>query len=391
MRVEQFSEFKTGRLLPISPDGRFHDYAFLPNPLPPNWKPSPATWRLVAEARDRVGKLDGAGDVLPNPSLLLRPLQRREAIKSNSIEGTYVTPEELLRFEADKSQSIESSPERRGDWIEVFRYEAALKEGCERIARGEKLDRALFCILHRQLLETQRGHDKSPGMLRDRQVYVEVGRRYIPPPPEYLEELLVNLEDYLAEETSRDPLDEKASDPLVRAFIAHYQFEAIHPFKDGNGRIGRLLLSLCIYKWLGHSHAWLYMSGFFDQNRSEYIRRLFAVSAHGEWDEWIRFCLLGAIEQAEAAIATCRKLDELKRRYEQETAGLSVRMNAILSRLLSNPFVEPSALARELQISYNTARNDLRKLVEKGILEELPGQKQKTYFAHEIFAVAYGG
>lgn len=379
MNIEQFGEFKTGQLIPINPEGRFHDHAFVPNDLPPPWQPDHALWPVIAEARDRVAKLDGAGGILPTPGLLLRPLQRREAIRSNSIEGTFVTPEELLIFEAERNQSKEPQNQRRNDWREVIHYDRALSEGCSRIERGDKLDRVLFCDLHRSLLQTARGKDKSPGVFRDTQVYVEAGRRFIPPPPEAIDGLIGNLEAFLESDTY---------DPLVRAFIAHYQFEAIHPFKDGNGRLGRLILSLCIYKWLKQSHAWLYLSEFFDENRREYIDRLLEVSTKGTWREWVHFCLLGAIQQAESAVGTCRKLDEIRRRYEQQVGHLS-RMNAIIAKLLTNPIIETSQLARDLGLAYNTAKADIEKLVEKKILYEIVGSRPRSYCAREFFDVAY--
>jgi Fic family protein len=381
MNIEAFGEFKTGELVPISPEGKYHDYAFVPASLPPHWEPDKATYKLIIEARDRVATLNGTGGNLPNPSLLLRPLQRREAIKSNTIEGTYVTPNELLLFEMEENQAKNPNDERRNNWREVIHYGNALDSGCDLIREGEQIDRKLFCRLHRQLLRTTRGKDKDPGQIRDKQVYVEAGRRYIPPPEEYLDQQLANLEAYLTD--SED-------DALVRAFIAHYQFEAIHPFKDGNGRLGRLILSLCIYKWLKHSHAWLYISEFFEKNRREYIDRLFAVSARGEWDEWIKFCLVGAIEQAESGIAMCQRLSAIKRKYEQLAGHLSSRMNAIIARLMEFPFIEPNRLRKDLKISYHTARADLQKLVDVGILHQLPDVRPISYAASELYDAAYG-
>ena len=381
MRIERFGALKTGQLIPIKPNGKYHDHAFIPNELPPAWEPSASLWQRIAEARDRVATLDGAGGILPNPALLLRPLQRREAIKSNSIEGTYVTAEELLRFEAEKNQQNDPTTERQMDWREVKLYDTALKLGCDKIGAGAHLNGELFRELHRKLLMF-RGKDKHAGQIRDTQVYVEAGRRYIPPPPDQLAGLISNLEAFLAE---------TAYDPLVRAFIAHYQFEAIHPFEDGNGRIGRLILSLSIYKWLHHSHAWLYLSEFFDKNRREYLDMLLAVSTNGEWDEWIDFCLLGAVQQAESALATCRKLDAIKRRYEQQVGHLSSRMNRIISKLLCDPIISVGAISQLLGSSYNTAKSDIDKLVKHGILSEMTSFKRpKSYVAQEIFDIAYG-
>lgn len=380
VRIEDFGEFKTGQLKPIRPGGRVNDYAFVPDSLPAALLPDSSLWQLIAEARDRVGTLNGIGGVLPAPGLLLRPLQRREAIKSNSIEGTYVTPEELLLFELEQNKERGPDTQRRDDWREVAAYDWALIDGVNMVSTGERIDKKLICHLHRQLMQGVRGKDKRPGHVRDIQVYVEAGRRFIPPPAEYLESLLSNFEDYLQSESG---------DPLVRAFISHYQFEAIHPFLDGNGRLGRLLLSLCVYKWLNHSHAWLYLSEFFDKNRKEYIRRLYAVSASGEWNEWIKFCLIGAIERAEFAISTCKRLNDLKREYESRVGHLSKRINAIISGLLCDPFIEASELARRLGISYNSAKRDIDKLMEHNVLKEWASTRRKIYCAHEVFSAAY--
>lgn len=382
MQVERFGHFKTGLLVPIRINERLSDFAFAPNPLPPAWEPSGRVWPLIAEARDRVASLDGAGGILPNPSLLLRPLQRREAIKSNSIEGTYVSPEELLQFEAEKNQNKDPLDERRNDWREVLFYDRALNEGCERIERGDPIDRRLICDLHAILLRSSRGRDKTPGEFRGRQVYVEASRRFIPSPPELLEEQVADLESYF---------HSNHGDPLVRAFIAHYQFEAIHPFQDGNGRIGRLILSLCVYKWLRHSHAWLYLSEFFDKHRTEYINKLFSVSTDGDWEEWVEFCLLGTIEHAEASVDRCKKLNDLKRMYEVEIGTASPRMGRILNLLLSNPFTDTTRLSQELNVSFHTAQADIKKLCTAGVLEALKttGRRQ-SYCAQEIFSVAYG-
>lgn len=379
MKIDQFGEFKTGTLVHIRPEGRFDDYAFVPNPLPTSWMPDRELWPLIAEARDRVATLNGTGGILPNPTLLLSPLQRREAIKSNSIEGTYVKAEEYLLFEAEQDKAKDGHNVSNSDWNEVFCYMDALSYGCDRIAQGTSIDRSLFCDLHKILMERSRGSNKTPGYMRGMQVYVEAGRRYIPPPPDKVSELMDNLEAYLAG---------THCDPLVAAFIAHYQFEAIHPFQDGNGRLGRLILSLCIYKWLAHSHAWLYLSEFFDANRREYITRLFTVSTSGEWEEWVRFCLQGAIRQAESAIRTCKKLEELKKKYHDSVGHLSSRMHSIIEMLLSEPIIETHQLAKRLKVHYNTAKSDVDKLVERGVLEQLKISR-KTFCAHELFDAAY--
>ena len=379
MRAERFGEFKAGQLLPITIDDRRSDFAFLPDDLPPAWEPDTTLWPLIAEARARLESLNGVGKYLPNPSLLLRTLQRREAITSNSIEGTYVNPQELLLYEAEKKSSDPKS-EKENDQREVWLYDSAMTEGCERIAEGKEIDRAMICDLHHLLLNTTRGKDKSPGVFRDCQVYVST--RFIPPPADRLDELFSNLEQYLSS---------THGDPLVRAFIAHYQFETIHPFLDGNGRMGRLLLSLGVYKWLNHNHAWLYLSAFFDKHKQEYYSKLFAVSARGEWDDWVRFCLMGTIEQAEAAERRCTQLVALKTKYETEFSKLTPRMVEVTSILLSSPFTRRTWLARGLGVSYGTAKSYVLKLCAAGVLSELyiDGNEQ-VYCADEIYRIAYG-
>lgn len=376
----KFADYKTGRLVGIKVGGRHEDFAFIPNPLPERWAPSDKLWPIIAEARDIVGRLSGTGTVLPNPALLLRPLQRREAIKSNTIEGTFVTPQELLLFEAGGEKPRESS-EKQKDWEEILHYEDTLLRGRDHVVAGGAIDRELMCSLHATLLAGERGKNKHPGVVRDTQVYVEAGGRYIPPPPDELDELIANLEWYLSSPAG--------GDPLVRAYIGHYQFESIHPFRDGNGRIGRILLSLTLQKWLNHAHPWLYMSEFFEKHRKEYINRLFAVSAEGEWEEWVRFCLLGTIEHATAALARCSELANLKQEYEERVGHASGRMNWIISRLFKNPIIEISELARELGIDYKTAKSDMAKLVDAAILEELKDFRPRTYVAWKIFRAAY--
>jgi Fic family protein len=381
MKVERFTEFKTGELVPIVIREKLQDFSFVPYQLPPaNWTPDSALWPLIVEARDRVATLNGIGSVLPDPALLLRPMQRREAIRSNSIEGTYVTPKQLLLFDT-AGVSDEPSGEQRKDWFEVRLYDIVVRDGCQRIAGGAALDQQLIRELHRRLLASSRGRDKEPGEFRSKQVFVDSGGRYIPPPADRLDELLTNLIHYM---------NGRHGDPLVRAFLVHYQFEAIHPFEDGNGRIGRLLLSLCVFKWLAHSHAWLYLSEYFDRNRTEYIDRLFSVAANGEWDEWVEFCLRGAIAVSDDAIHRCRKLIDLKKEYESRVGQKNARMAALVTRLLMNPFLEVAEVQRKLGVTYPTAKADLEKLVAAGVLEVLPNHRPKTFVARAIFDVAYG-
>lgn len=379
MDITKFAEFKTGRLVPITV-GERQDYAFCPNPLPIPGTMDQRLWPLLAEANGKLSKLDGIGAALPSPSLLLRPLQRREALTSNSLEGTFVTPKELLLFEAERPRRGNES--RTADWIEVMNYDSALQRGCEKIASGCTLDRELLCDLHGILLAGVRGKDKSPGRFRDTQVFIGPDRRYIPPPPLEMKTAIEHFEAYLV---VTDNLH-----PLIRAYLAHYQFEAIHPFKDGNGRIGRLWLSLTLYKWLDLSRPWLYMSEFFEKHRRDYIDRLFAVSADGEWNEWLEFCLLGTIEQADSTIKRCDVLRKMKQDYQARAGHLGPRMNQLIESLFENPFIDVRVVRKRFAVTYPTARGDIDRLMNVGILEEIEDSHPKTFLAGDVFWAAYG-
>ncbi len=386
MKIEHFSEFKTGRLVPITNYRGYPDWAFIPQALPPAITMTNTLWSLLNEATRKVERLNGLGSGLPSPSLLLRPLQRREALTSNSLEGTFVSPRELLLFEVEKSATptgadpAESTDARRGDWIEVANYDRALQRGSAELRSGRPLDIALLCELHSLLLRGARGRHKNPGIVRDSQVYVGVSGRYIPPPVSELDAALANWASYLTETNDVDP--------LIRAYIAHYQFEAIHPFMDGNGRIGRLWLSLTLQRWLSHSQAWLYMSEFFEKHRKDYIERLFRISTHGEWAEWIEFCLIGTREQAETSIARCERLNALKADYLQRVKG--GRSRDIIELLFDNPFIDAPRLTRLLGVSQPTARSDIMELEQAGILTHITETKSpRVFVAMNIFHTAY--
>lgn len=381
MKLELFSEYKTGQLIPVDFHGR-DEHAFMPSILPPPHVSNDAFWPLLMEARTKLTRLDAIGSQLPEVRLLLRPLQRREALTSNSLEGTFVTPRELLLFEVRK-QAARGDERREDDWREVMAYDVTLRLACRWIRDGANIDRELIKRLHFVLLDrSARGRQKSPGDFRTTQVVVGADRRYIPPPASELASLLENLESYL-----RSP--PTGLDPLVSAYVAHYQFEAIHPFQDGNGRIGRLVLSLCVYKWLELKTPCLYMSEFFERNRKDYISHLFRISTHGEWNDWIEFCLHGTIEQATASLARCEALQALKKRY-QEALSSDGRATLLLDGLFCSPFITVPDAQKKLRVTYPTAKACLERLVAASVLVEMQNQHPRTFVAHEIFNAAYG-
>lgn len=380
MDASLFSDKKTGQILPINVSGQ-KDFAFIPAQLPPSWAFPTRLWPLLAKAKETLARLDGIGRTLPDPQLLLRPLQQNEAIASSKIEGTYATPQELMLFELTPKES-RSEGNQANDWLEVANYNEALSTG------QALLGKMPFCLrlakeLHGCLLRGVRGRTSNPGEFRQFQVAIGSDRRYVPPPASHLDESLSQLEAYM---NAEDP----AFDSLVRAYLVHYQFEAIHPFSDGNGRIGRVLLSLMISKWCGMIMPWLYMSAFFDRYKDEYVGNLFQVSATGGWEKWIEFCLTGTVRQGEDAIRRIEKLYALRMALPDRVKRPTSRTHRIILGLFSNPIVQVASMSRKYHVTYPTAQDDIDRLVESGVLAPLEGVRPKSFFAPEIFHVAYG-
>lgn len=382
MDPARFTNNRLGELTPIS--WPRPDVAFVPHPLPTEWAMPQAMWPLLMEARENLARLDGVGRHLTNHQLLLVPLQQREALRSSSMEGTYASPEELLLYQMDPRDPT-SAGDRINAWREVFNYGRALQLGVNLLADGLPLSLRLIREMHQTLLGGVRGQERRPGEFRDCQVHVGAGARFVPPPPTEVMASLDRFEKYHHADS--------AIDPLIRAFMAHYQFETIHPFRDGNGRIGRLLLSLTIYHWMSLGSPWLYMSAFFERNKEEYIDRLFMVSADGQWEPWIRFCLHGVVEQSKD---TVRRIDRLVALREELTnrvvgSGGSARLHGIVENLFSSPVVTIPQVAKATEVTYPTAKADIMRLIDLGILAEGdPSLSPKFFFSQEIFDIAYG-
>ena len=354
---------------------------FVPASLPPrDWMFPQRLWPRLVDARAALAKLDGMAFVLPDPDLLLQPLQRREALRSSSLEGTFATPQELLLFELDQSRGAET-PAAADAWREVFNYTRALRVEQD---RDQPLGLHLIRELHQLLMTGVRGYRSSPGAFRTTQVYVGATRRFVPPPPTHLQPCLDALQAYL-------DASDGSLDPLVRSYLVHYQFEAIHPFLDGNGRVGRLLLAVMTKHSCNLHKAWLYMSAFFDRHKDEYIDRLFRISTHGDWDGWIEFCLQGTVEQSIDTVSRCGALLALQKEFTarlQRTKG-SVRLQRIVDDLFQSPVVRVVDLQRSLAVTYPTAKADVDRLVAAKVLQELANEPLKTFYAPEVLDIAF--
>jgi Fic family protein len=379
MNRSDFSISSPGRLVPLpkgAPDARF---AFVPNPLPPAWKWPEHLWKTLLHARTCLASLDGTGKHLPNPELILTPLEKREAQLSSKLEGTITDPQQQALFQADPQYPV-SDADPLNAYREVFNYGRALQ-----LRRGDAntlpLSLRLIKELHTVLMDGVRGSDQRPGEFRTIQNQIDRPARFVPPPPQHLNEALDAFEKYLHTEDDFDP--------LVRAFFAHYQFETIHPFADGNGRVGRLLLSLTIAEWCKLSNQWLYMSPFFEKEKKRYMDLLLGVSTAGDWEGWIKFCLDGVVEQAQDTEQRCDKLVTLHRNFHGRLKGGSVRLSALVDSLFESPVVRVTGVKEKFRVTYHTAKADLEKLVRLGIVEQLTEMKTLTYYCPAIYNVSY--
>lgn len=380
MDVTRFKDTKTGKFVPIR-TATGGDFAFIPDPLPPQWDFPTHLWPRLAEAKERLGHLDGIGKTLPDPELLLSPLKNREALASSRIEGTYATAQELMLFEMSPHEP-KSAHDQANAWLEVYNYSRALARGTKRLIELPFCGK-LIKELHGILMDGVRGQHSKPGEWRDLQVAIGSDRRYIPPPKIEMLKCLEELERYI------NSIDNRY-DPLVRSYIVHYQIEAIHPFADGNGRVGRVVLSLMIAHWCRLSRPWLYMSAFFEKHKNEYVDNLFGVSTEGAWEKWVNFCIEGTIQQANDAIRRCEKLRKLREEMSDKlgTHG-SARTAQIIELLFSNPIVRVSHLRKLFDISYPTAQSDIDKLIKYEILRPLPDVRPKAFYSPAVMAAAY--
>jgi len=382
MDVKQFTADKPGELIPV--EGiRGASHAFLPHFLPPKWEWPVDLWPLLLAAHNELARLDGIGKHLPDPNLLLRPLQNREAQRSSQLEGTFTNPQQQMLFELEPL-TPRSADDPVNAYREVANYSIALRMGVSMIREKVSFSQWLIRELHRTLMDGVRGSDSNPGAFRQCQVQIGRPPRFVPPPPFYLPQLLDNFEQVARRQ-------DRMYDPLVDAFVMHYQFEAIHPFEDGNGRVGRLLLALMITNWCELTNQWLYMSAYFDANKDEYMKRLLRVSTHNDWYDWIRFCLLGVVEQAKDTEHRCDRLVQLSASFRERVNTLagSWRLQSIVNHLFLIPVVRIPSLAERHNVSYPTAKADIDKLISAGILQEIPDSSPKTYFAPEILEITY--
>lgn len=358
MRCEDFTPEAPGELVQIS-DG----WAFVPAPLPPDILPAWGILHAVEHARGALSELVGLARRIQNLNLVLGPLTRREAVLSSRIEGTHTEIEEVLRAQAEPDRDVAED----SDLFEVLNYLRALTRGQDWVDDGRPVNLTFIRGLHEVLLEGVRGQDKHPGAFRTRQVYIGDhvrglrDARFVPPPPEQVPPLIDNLVQTL---NIPSPYG-----PLIDSAIMHYQFEAIHPFEDGNGRIGRLLVPLYLQAVGVLDRPLLYLSPYFEAHRDDYLDHLLRVSTRGAWDRWIAFFLDAVrIASNDACLRVQRMLD-LDARYRELVRGQRSRIIwPALDYVMTNVYVTVGALAVYTKSTYPTARTAIAILEAIGIL-----------------------
>jgi len=378
MNPNDFSRDSPGRLILI-PEGV---HAFIPDPLPENLELSAATVSTLSAADRSLGYLDAIGHSLPNPGLLVKPFLRREAELSSRIEGTFATQRDLLLFEVNPT-GAGLTPDVR----EVANYVTALEHGLKQL---DKLPTSLRLIreLHKRLMNGVRGQMQRAGEFRQVQNFIgqshePIGRaRYVPPPAIEALKCLNNLELALHKDISLPP--------LVQLAMIHYQFEAIHPFEDGNGRIGRLILPLILSEKGLLSKPLLHLSAYFERHRNEYYDHLLQVSQRASWQAWIQFFLRGVHEQARVAAHKCHNLLILRQKFQEKIREkrASALAAILVDHLFRSPAITVSLAQALLKVTYPSANLAVQRLVEAGILSETSGQKRyRMWLAPEILSV----
>lgn len=305
-----------------------------------------------------------------------------EARGSSSIEGITAEPEDLVAAQGGERTGVRS-PDIDADVAEVLNYAEALQQG-DRASAEMGLSLWTVRRMHQSLMAGVRGAEKSPGEFRNIQVYIGTDHRFTPPPGgDTIVALMGDLERYW--QGPSDP-----HDPLVRAFLVHYQFETIHPFRDGNGRTGRALLSLMCASAGRLGRPWLHLSEYFETHRDEYYRLLFEVSATGAWDAWVRYCCRATASQAATTVQRCLRLMELRRRWES-VLPLKLRRGClkILDRLLALRPVTIAQAQDDVGVAYGTAKKYLEEMARAGIASRLK-LPVATYYSSEAMQIIYG-
>jgi len=371
----------TGHYVSVSTVGE-NCNAFIPNPLPPN---PPLVWdddllEQQQSAALALGRLDGIGSLLPDPNLFLYSYIRKEAVLSSQIEGTQSSLSDLLAFENNETPGVPVH-----DVQEVSNYVAAMEHGLKRLRNGFPLSLRLIREIHAVLLKTGRGSAKQPGEFRTSQNWIGGTRpgnaRYVPPPADTLNDCMGTLEKFFHDKPTKTPL-------LTKAALSHVQFETIHPFLDGNGRVGRLLITFLLCSQGALSQPMLYLSLFFKQNRQTYYDLLQKVRAEGDWESWLSFFFQGIKETSDEAASTAHRLLKLFAVDREKIQGLKKSKASVMQvhhALQITPLVSSLRLAGMTKLTPATIYRSLELLVHLDIVRETTGGQRNRLFAYDKY------
>ncbi|MDO9224912.1 MAG: Fic family protein [Pseudomonadota bacterium] len=356
--------------------------AFVPYPLPPMPPLELDGTRQAALERATlaVGRLDSIALLLSDPQLFLYAYVRREAVLSSQIEGTQSSLSDLLLFELEETPGVPFD-----DVVEVSNYVAALEHGMARLREGFPLCNRLLRDMHVQLMARGRGTEKAPGEFRRSQNWIGGTRpgnaRFVPPPAQEVEPCMAALEGFIHDEKAKLPV-------LLKAALAHVQFETIHPFLDGNGRLGRLLIALLLHEGGALTQPLLYLSLYFKQHRALYYELLDRVRRQGDWEAWVDFFLEGVETTATGAVNTARRLVELFQQDSQRVQASgrgAANLMRTLEALRQRPLTDLGQVRQQTGISFPTASKAMLTLVEMGIARELTGQRRNRVFVYDAY------
>ncbi len=374
----------TDKNLPPEAPGTYRPYGvkpyYLPDKLPPE-KEIEIDGDLRESLEDAIyqlGILEGISEETDTNPIVYTSLVRREAVESVLIEGAEIQIEDLFRpdtFEADEVTK---------DVQEGLNYEVAVHEGAEALDEAGEITLDILKDLHRTLLKDARDEGDTLGEFRDRPVHIPApdpaSEPFIPPAPTKVPELMKNLERYIQNDSGYHK--------LLDIGIVHYQIETIHPFSDGNGRLGRLLITLQLIDYGYLTKPYLYPSAYFNKHKVEYVKRLRAVSEEGRWEEWLRFFVDGIRQQAKEAAERTDELRELRREYEGRYGDEKTAKDRLAMRLFKHPYLTTKDVQEILNVSSQTARNAIQSLEEEGVLQETTGKERyQEYKAVDIFDI----
>lgn len=356
--------------------------AFVPHPLPPE-PPlvlSGARQVLLERALLALGRLDSIATLLPDPHLFLYAYVRKEAVLSSQIEGTQSSLSDLLLFELEEAPGVPVD-----DVVEVSNYVAALEHGLARLREGFPLSNRLIREVHARLLSRGRGSYKQPGEFRRSQNWIGGTRpgnaHFVPPPPHAVEECMGQLERFIHDRDAPVPV-------LVKAALAHVQFETIHPFLDGNGRVGRLLITLLLCDAGVLTQPLLYLSLYLKQHRAEYYRLLDQVRTEGDWEAWLDFFLEGVQTTAADAVTTAQRLVELfdtdaaRIQGSGRAAGSALR---VLAAMRERPLISLRQVCRRTGLSFPAATTGMNVLLKLSVARELTGRRRNRLFVYDRY------